>query len=65
MSVFVLCGVPFSFYLFSSFCVYAGRLVVLPVFLQVVEFMVADFPTADLRWAELYYLVEFLFAPLG
>ena len=57
--VFVLCGV--SFCLFSSFCVYAGLLVVL----QVVDFQEADFSVADLRWAELHYLGEFLFEPLG
>ena len=63
--VFVLCGVPFSFYLFSSFCVYVGQSVVLPIFLQVANFSVANFLAADLHCDELHYLVEFLFEPLG
>ena len=53
-NVFVLCGVPFSFYLFSSFCVYVGRPVVLSMVLQVVDFQVAGFPTVDLHWAKLH-----------
>ena len=65
MSIFVLCGVPFSFYILSSFCVYVGQSIVLPVFLQVVDFPAADFPSTDLHWAELHYLVEFIFEPLG
>ena len=47
MSAFVLCGVPFSFCLFSSFCVY-------DVGLLVVDFQAADFPAADLHWDELH-----------
>ena len=52
-------------YLFSSFCVYADRPIVLPVFLQVVDFLAADFLDDDICWDELNYLVEFLFEPLG
>ena len=56
---FFICGVLSSFCLFFLFCVCASLSAVVPVILQVVEFLVVGFLAANLHWS-VEFPIEFL-----